>query len=56
MIIIFAEVIIILILIILAATGVIFIDVYKILKLVNYEMDVNIIKFDKYVLPYNSNK
>lgn len=39
-------------LIMLAALGVVFIDVYKILKLVNHETDVDVIKFDKCVLPY----
>lgn len=39
-------------LIILATFGVIFIDVYKILKLVNHETDVDVVEFDKRVLPY----
>lgn len=39
-------------LIVLATFGVVFIDVYKILKLVNHETDVDVIKFDKCVLPY----
>lgn len=43
---------IIIALVILAACGVVFIDVYKILKLVNHETDVDVIKFDKCVLPY----
>ena len=39
-------------LIIAAICGGIFIDVYKILKLVNHETDVDVVKFDKCVLPY----
>lgn len=39
-------------LIIVTTCGVVFIDVYKILKLVNHETDVDMIKFDKCVLPY----
>lgn len=45
-------VIVIATLIILAISGVIFNDVYKILKMVNHETDVDIIAFDKCVLPY----
>jgi uncharacterized membrane protein (Fun14 family) len=44
--------IVIIALLVLAISGVIFIDVYKILKLVNHETDVDAIKFDKCVLPY----
>lgn len=40
------------VLILLALSGVIFTDVYRILKMVNHETDVDIIKFDKCVLPY----
>lgn len=39
-------------LVVLASFGGVFIDVYKILKLVNHETDVDVIKFDKCVLPY----
>lgn len=39
-------------LIMLATTGVVFIDVYRILKLVNHETAVDIIEFEKCVLPY----
>ena len=39
-------------LIMLATLAVVFIDVYKILKLVNHETAVDLIKFDKCVLPY----
>lgn len=44
--------VIIIALLILSACGVVFIDVYKILKLVNHETDVDMISFDKCVLPY----
>lgn len=40
-------------LVMLAILDVVFIDVYKILKLANHETDVNLIKFDKCVLPYS---
>lgn len=43
-------------LVILAILDVIFIDVYKILKLANHETDVDVIKFDKCVLPYRPEK
>lgn len=36
----------------LAMSGIVFNDVYKILKLANHEVDVDIIKFDKCILPY----
>lgn len=38
----------------LAMSGIVFNDVYKILKFVNHEtdVDVDVIKFDKCVLPY----
>lgn len=39
-------------LITLTAFGIVFIDVYQILKLTNYETDVDMIKFDKCILPY----
>lgn len=39
-------------LIIAAVCGAVFIDVYKILKLVNHETDVDMVKFDKCILPY----
>lgn len=45
---------IIIALIVLAACGVVFIDVYKILKLVNHETNVDMVKFDKCVLPYEN--
>ena len=44
--------IVIVALIMLAAAGVVFIDVYTILKLVNHETNVDVIEFDKCVLPY----
>jgi archaellum component FlaG (FlaF/FlaG flagellin family) len=45
-------VLVIAILIGLAISGIVVNDVYKILKLVNHETDVDVIKFDKCVLPY----
>ena len=45
-------VIIVIALVLLAMSGISFNDVYKILKLVNHETDIDIIKFDKCVLPY----
>lgn len=43
-------------LVMLAILDVVFIDVYKILKLANHETDVDVIKFDKCVLPYRPEK
>lgn len=43
-------------LVMLAILDVVFIDVYKILKLANHETDVDVIKFDKCVLSYRPEK